>query len=201
MRPMDALKEEIAQVCARIIAEEGLDYGAAKQRALRQMDLPPRTAMPSNEQVERALEDYLALFCAQTQPGELLALRELALAWMERLPDFEPQLSGAVWRGTATRLSDIHVQLYCDDPKSAELQLLNQGVRYEARMARDRKGQSYDVLSVQAFCRPLDEYVGVHLAVRDRAERYGSLVPDARGRTPQGGVAALRKLLEDSRNG
>lgn len=195
---MDAIKEEIAQVCARLIAEEGLAYGAAKQRALRQLGLPARTALPTNDQVEEALEAYLALFCADTQPGELRALRELALFWMERLAAFNPQLSGAVWRGTATRLSDIHVQLYCDDPKSAELALLDQGVRYEARLQRDAQGDAYDVLSIQAFCRPLNEYVGVHLAVRDRDDRRGSLLPDARGRTTQGGVAALRELLEKS---
>ncbi len=54
-------------------------------------------------------------FCADTQPAELQALRELAALWMERLAEFRPHLSGAVWRGTATRLNDIHLQLYCDD--------------------------------------------------------------------------------------
>lgn len=197
---MDDLKAEIAQVCARLIAEEGLDYGGAKQRALRQLGLPVRSAMPSNDQVEQALEEYLALFCADTQPVALRALRELALVWMERLAAFNPQLSGAVWRGTATHLSDIHLQLYCDDPKSAELALLDQGVRYEVRLLRDAQGSAYDVLSIQAFCRPLNEYVGVHLAVRDRDDRHGSLVPDARGRKSQGGLAALRAVLKESEN-
>lgn len=195
---MDAVKEEIAQVSARLIAEEGLGYGAAKQRAVRLLGLSARSPLPNNDQVEEALEAYLALFCADTQPAELRALRELALLWMERLAAFNPQLSGAVWRGTATRLSDIHVQLYCDDPKSAELALLDQGVRYEVRLQRDAQGAAYDVLSIQAFCRPLNEYVGVHLAVRDRDDRRGSLLPDARGRTAQGGVAALRQLLKES---
>lgn len=199
---MDAVKEEIAQVSARLIAEEGLAYGAAKQRALHQLGLPARSALPTNDQVEVALEEYLALFCADTQPGELRALRTLALEWMERLADFSPQLSGAVWRGTATRLSDIHVQLYCDDPKAAELALLDQRVRFEVHAQRDAKGHVYDILSIQALCRPLNEYVGVHLAVRDRNDRYGSLVPDARGRKPQGGIDALRQLLlEESEHG
>lgn len=194
---MDELKAEIAQVCARLIAEEGLAYGAAKQRALRQLGLPARAALPTNDQVEEALEAYLALFCADTQPGELHALRTLALEWMRRLAGFEPQLSGAVWRGTATRRNDIHVQLYCDDPKAVELALLDQRVRFEVHAQRDVKGHVYDILSIQAFCRPLNEYVGVHLAVHERSDRYGSLVPDARGRKPQGGIDALRQLLED----
>jgi hypothetical protein len=198
---MDAVKEEIAQVSARLIAEEGLSYGAAKQRAVHQLGLSPRSAMPTNDQVEVALEDYLALFCADTQPQELQALRLLALEWMERLAAFNPQLSGAAWRGTATRHSDIHIQLYCEDPKAAELALLDQRVRYEVHMQRDAKGRAYDILSIQALCRPLSEYVGVHLAVHDRADRYGSLLPDARGRKPQGGAVALRRLLEESEHG
>jgi exodeoxyribonuclease-3 len=40
------------------------------------------------------------------------------LRWMARLADFRPHLSGAVWRGTATRLSDVHLDLYCDDSKA-----------------------------------------------------------------------------------
>jgi hypothetical protein len=193
---MDAVKEEIAQVSARLIAEEGLTYGAAKQRALHQLGLSARSALPTNEQVEVALEEYLALFCADTQPGELRALRSLALEWMERLVDFNPQLSGAVWRGTATRRSDIHVQLYCDDPKAAELALIDQAVRYDVQVGRDAQGRAYDVLSIQSLCRPLGEYVGVHLSVRDYRARHGSLLADSRGRTAQGGVAALQKLLE-----
>lgn len=198
---MDALKEEIAQVSARLIAEEGLSYGAAKQRALHQLGLPARSGLPTNDQLEVALEDYLALFCADTQPAALRALRELALEWMLRLQAFSPQLSGAVWRGTATHWSDVHIQLFCDDPKAAELALLDQRVRYQAQAQRDAQGRAYDVLSIQALCRPLNEYVGVHLAVHEPRDRYGSLVPDARGRTSQGGIDALRKLLEESDHG
>ena len=198
---MDDLKEEIAQVCARLIAEEGLAYGPAKQRAVRQMGLPERSALPTNDQVEAALEEYLAIFCADTQPGELRALRELALAWMMRLEAFAPQLSGAVWRGTATRMNDVHIQLFCDDPKSAELALIDQGVRYDVQVLRDTQGRPYDVLSIQAFCKPLGEYIGVHLSVRDYRERHGSLLSDHRGRTSQGGIVALQKYLEGEQNG
>lgn len=195
---MDELKAEIAQVCARLIAEEGLGYGPAKQRAVRELGLPARSALPTNDQIEQALEEYLALFCADTQPGELLALRALALVWMRRLAAFTPQLSGAVWRGTATRLSDIHLQLHVDDPKAVELALLDQRVRYDVQVGRDAQGQPYDVLSLQVLCPPLDTYVGLHLSVRDYRAQHGSLVPDARGRSAQGGLAALERILEET---
>lgn len=193
---MDATKAEIAQACARLIAEEGLDYGSAKPKALRQLGLPGRTALPSNDEIEQALEEYLALFCADSQPGELRALRELAVVWMRRLQEFSPQLSGAVWRGTATRWSDIHIQLHCDDPKAPEWRLMDQGVGYEAREARDAQGREYGVLSLQVSCAALQTYVGVHLSVRDPVAQRGSLVRDARGRSAQGNLAAVERLLE-----
>lgn len=194
---MDALQAEIAAVAARMVVEEGLEYGAAKRRAVKQMGLPPRTALPDNEQLEAAVEDYIAVFCADTQPQELRALRVLALDWMERLARFRPHLGGAVWHGTATRRSDIYLQLFCDDPKSAEIGLIDMGVRFEPRMVTGLQGKPVDALSVHVRCAGLDEYVGLHLLVYDYDDLRGALAADARGRRPRGDVAAVRRLLHD----
>jgi hypothetical protein len=91
------------------------------------------------------VREHIALYCADTQPTELRALRTLALEWMERLAAFRPHLGGAVWHGTATRLSDIYLQLFCDDPKSAEIALINQGVNYEPGSVPGLHGQTVDV--------------------------------------------------------
>ena len=91
---MESLKSEIAAVAARMVVEEGLDFGAAKRRAVKQMGLSGRTALPANEEIEDEVMAYIALFCADTQPGELSALRRLALVWMERLSAFKPYLGG-----------------------------------------------------------------------------------------------------------
>ena len=45
---MDSAKSEIAATAARMVVEEGLEYGPAKRRALRQLGLPARTALPDN---------------------------------------------------------------------------------------------------------------------------------------------------------
>jgi hypothetical protein len=101
---MDSQKAEIAATAARMVVEEGLEYGPAKRRAVRQLGLSARSALPGNDEIEASVVDYIELFCADTQPGELAALRKLALRWMERLDLFRPHLGGAVWHGTATRL-------------------------------------------------------------------------------------------------
>ncbi len=194
---MESVKEEIAAAAARMVVEEGLEYGPAKRRASKQLGLSARAGLPDNEQIEEAVEAYIALFCAETQPAELRALRELALQWLERLQHFRPHLGGAVWRGTATRHSDIYIQLFCDDPKSAEIALIDMGVRFEVSAVTGFQGEAVDALSVHARLPALGVNVGVHLMVYDFDDLRGALKPDGRGHKPRGDAAALRVLLHD----
>ena len=191
--------QEIAAAAARLVVEEGLDYGAAKRRAVKELGAPARAALPDNDAVQEQVRAYLALFRADTQPAELLALRELALAWMQRLAEFRPHLTGAVWNGTATRLSDVHLQLFCDDPKSAEIALINQGVAFEAQQVRGFRGEMVDALSFSVFCSGLGEHVGVHLMIHDHDDVRGALKPAADGRPARGDEQALRaRMLENA---
>jgi len=189
-------QEEIAATAARLIVEEGLEYGPAKRRAVRELGLNARSALPSNELIEEAVVEYVAIFCADTQPLELAALRSLALLWMLRLPEFRPHLSGAVWRGTATRLSDIYIQLFCDDAKLAELRLIDQGVRYEVSSVNGFKGERVDALSVRSRCDALNEEIGVHFMVYDYDDVRGALQPDDKGRAWRGNTEAVRRLVD-----
>lgn len=195
MRPMNALDDEVIAVAARLVVEEGLEYGPAKRHAVKQLGLGARTALPKNEDVERAVEEYIALFCADTQPGELLILRELALSWMERLAAFRPHIAGAVWHGSATVKSSIYLQLFCDDSKSAEIALIDMGAQFDTASATGFHGEMVDVLVMQPMARALGVYVAVHLFVYDFDDLRGALKPDARGRSPRGDTAALRKRL------
>lgn len=188
-------KHEIAATAARMVVEEGMEYGPAKRRAAKQLGLNGRTPLPDNDLVEDEVRDYIALFCADTQPAELAALRRLALVWMERMVSFRPYLTGAVWHGTATRLSDIYIQLFCDDPKSAEIALIDHNVAYEPRTVTGFQGEPVEALSLSSASRELGEAVGVHLMVYDHDDLRGALKPDAKGRTPRGDMAAVRALL------
>ena len=108
------------------------------------------------------------------------------------------RLGGAVWRGTATRLSDIYIQLFCDDPKSAEIALIDHRVNYIARSVQGFHGDEVDALSIHSFCEGLGEEVGVHLLIYDFDDLRGALKPDAKGRTPRGDMTATRLLLHDA---
>lgn len=189
---------EIANTAARMVVEEGLEWGAAKKRAVKQLGLPARTALPDNDVLEAAVREYLTLFCADTQPAELRALREWALLWMERMEAFRPHLTGAVWNGTATRLSDIYIQLFCDDSKSAEIALIDRDVRYDVSSVNGFHGEQVDALSISSLCKPLGEAVGVHYLIYDADDLRGALKPDASGRILRGSVDAVRRLLAES---
>ena len=180
-----------------MVVEEGLEYGPAKRRAVKQLGLNARAQLPNNDQVEEAVRDYLSLFCADTQPAELLALRQLALMWMERTSDFRPHLGGAVWRGTATGLSDIYLQLFCDDPKSAEISLIDHNVRYEVSTVQGFQGEAVDALSILSASPGLPQKVWVHLMIYDLDDLRGALKPDAQGRTHRGDLVALKQLMKE----
>jgi hypothetical protein len=185
--------EEIAAAAAPWVIDHGMEYAEAKRRAAR--DLGLRGELPDNEQVEDAVREHLAVFCADTQPGELRALRELAVTWMDRLAEFRPHLTGAVWRGTATRVSSLRLELYCDDPKATELMLLDRGVDYDPGVWTRPDGREVPLLTLDTPCPALGERVTVHLFVMDADDLRGGLKPDARGRTWLGDLAGLRRRL------
>jgi len=193
---MSVIQDEIAAVAARLVVEEGLDFGSAKRKALAQMDVPQRSPLPDNEALERAVEDYIAVFCADEQASELRALRLLAARWMRRLQPFKPYVSGAVWTGIATRRSDIYLQLFCEDSKMAEIELINQNIRFSPRRVKGLLGDPVDALSIHAWSEELGEDIGLHLMVYDLDDLRRAPKTDSRGRAMRGSLDALEQLIE-----
>jgi len=130
----DGLRAEIAAAAARMIAEDGADYGSAKRKAAKQIlgdSKVPGDLLPDNSEIEEEVRIYNELFFGDTQPARLLHLRRLALRLMEDLAQFKPHLTGAVLNGTAGEHSDIHLQLFADSAKDVEIYLLNKNVNFE----------------------------------------------------------------------
>jgi hypothetical protein len=189
--------QEIAAAAAALVVDEGMEYAAAKHKAARGFGARPE--LPSNEALEDAVREHISVFCADTQPTELQALREVAVLWMQRLRDFRPHVSGAVWRGTATRLSQVYLDLYCDDTKAAEIALINAGENYDsAELPADAHRGSREpipVLTLASHSAALGDTVTVHLILRDADDQRGALKPDAQGRSWRGDLQALQRLM------
>ncbi len=183
----------IAVAAARLIVEEGMEYGAAKRRAARDLGGNARNGeLPGNDEIEDEVRAYLDLFHANTQPAELAELRRIAALWMEKLAAFRPHLTGAVWRGTATRLTSIFIDLFCDDSKSAEIALIDKRIDYDVSSVDGPRGRVLDVLNLHVPSAKIQAGVHVALTVRDYDDLRGALHRDSRGRSDRGDLAALR---------
>lgn len=192
-------KTEIAHAAAALIVEEGMETGAAKKHALKQLGLRASTPLPDNLLVEDAVREYIAIFRAEEQPIELQALRSIAQDWMEKLAAFKPLVGGAVWSGTATRFSNIHLQLFSDDSKALPISLLNQGLQFETEEAMGISGLSTEVFVLEQRTKKpeLEPTVLICLWNNSGLAQRGALQAGADGRTQRGTLAALQTRMAE----
>lgn len=190
----DAIRTEIAVAAARLIAEEGASYGDAKRKAARQVLGDGRIngeLLPDNALIEEELRVYNDLFLGDTQPVRLRHLRALALELMRELAEFHPYLTGAVLNGTAGEHSDVHLQLFVDNPKDVEIFLLNRGVDFEVSEVPHFK-PNHGAVELLSF---MHRGEGVHLALYAQDDVRGSLKARADGRFDRMDVAGVELLL------
>ena len=134
---MHALREELAAVAARLIVEDGLDYATAKRKAMHQLfgaGTHPEL-QPGNADIQAQVQQYLALFHGDDHPMLLWTLRHAALRLMDEFAEFRPHLAGAVWNGTATAHSALHVLLFTDDAKAVEIHCINHNLVFHVGQA------------------------------------------------------------------
>ena len=185
----EALRAEIAALAARMIAEDGADYGSAKRRAAKQLlgnQKIKGDILPDNSQVESEVREYNALFFGDSQPQRLLSLRELAIELMQRLDRFNPYLVGAVLNGTASKHSDIHLHLYTDNSKEVAIFLLNLDIQYEVSESINKRHEAMETLSF------MYQNEGVHLLIHSHDDLRAS------PRADRANLAALRQLIAQS---
>ena len=194
-----SLSAELAAAAARLVVEEGMEYGPAKRKAARVLGrgaLRRRSCLATTTSRTRCAPTCSCSAPRRSRPSWPRCAR-VALRWMERLAEFRPHLTGAVWRGTATRLNSVHLQLFCDDSKAAEIALINEGVDYESTQpARTARRADQRAVRARRRAASLASSSTVHLSVLDHDDLRGALKPDASGRTERGDLAALRRLME-----
>jgi hypothetical protein len=185
----EQIRAEIAMLAARMIAEDGADYGSAKRRAVKQLLGNQKIRgdiLPDNQQIEQEVREYNALFFADSQPQRLQELRQLAAQLMQQLSAFNPYLVGAVLNGTANKHSDIYLHLYTDNSKEVVIFLLNLGIQFEVSENRGARNEAQETLSF------LHQQEGVHLLLFNADDiRHGAS-------TERANLAALRKLIEQA---
>jgi len=192
------LRQEIAAAAARLVAQDGADYGSAKRKAARQVlgDAPNRSqVLPDNDMIEEQVRQYNALFLADSQPARLFQLRMIALQVMEALQQFHPLLSGPVLNGTAGPHDEIYLQLFAESAKEIHIFLLNKNVVLDMSESPHFKGARYDAVETASF---LWKNEGVHAAMYELDDMRGALKAKADGKVLRTDIAGLRSLLAAS---
>jgi hypothetical protein len=197
----ELLRAEIAVAAARMIAEDGADYGNAKRKAARQIlgnskirgDL-----LPDNAQIEDEVRLHNALFFGDTQPARLLLLRQLALDLMADLAQFSPYLTGAVLNGTAGEHSEIYLQLFTESPKDVEIFLLNKNIQYEVSESPHFRSGHPPVETLSFLMRQNKAQAeGVHLNLYHVDDLRGSVKVQPGKRPERANAEMLRRLMEE----
>ena len=130
------VRENIAQVAARLMAEDGIeDYAQAKRKAARQIGAVDGRQMPDNDEIDAALKAYRNIY-RPDHGAELRLLRQLALDIMLEFAAFNPHLVGTVLKGSAGKYADIHLQLFTDSMKSVEHYLLGREIPFRGGATR-----------------------------------------------------------------
>ena len=192
------LRQEIAAAAARLVAQDGADYGSAKRKAARQVlgDAPsPPNVLPDNDMIEEQVRQYNALFLADSQPARLFQLRTIALQVMEALQQFHPLLSGPVLNGTAGPHDEIYLQLFAESAKEIHIFLLNKNVVLDMSESPHFKGARYDAVETASF---LWKNEGVHAAMYELDDMRGALKAKADGKVLRTDIGGLRSLLAAS---
>lgn len=186
----DLMREQLAHQAARLMAEDGItDHALAKRKAARQLGAEDTHHLPSNEEVDAALQSYRALYQRDIHPGILRQLREEALATMRLLAEFHPYLTGSVLSGTAGVHSDINLMLFSDDTKAVLLFLLKHNIAFEDGEWKVRMGGHEG--TVPSYTLTGESGVHTHIIVLPENARYsGSRRPETHA-----DIAAVAALL------
>lgn len=159
----------IAQRAAQLICNhQQSDPKQASQQATLELGLSKKETQPSPAEIAAAVADYRQLF-SPNYDMDLLTLRQKSLALLDFFQQFQPYLVGSVFKGSASKHSDINLLIFSDDPKAIEIFLLNQQIDYSCR---ERKTQ-YRQTDAPAIAFWFDN-TQVHLQVLPSTARHQS---------------------------
>jgi len=197
--PNEELRSEIAAAAARLVAQDGADYGTAKRKAARQILGEAQAAdlqnlLPDDAQIENEVRLYHALFNADTQPARLYRLRTIALQVMEQLAQYNPFLTGSVLSGSAGEHDDIYLQLFADSAKEVQIFLLNKNLQIEISESPHFRGPRYEPVETVSF---MWQKEGVHIELYETDDMRGAKKKSG-DKLLRADIAEVRTLLTNS---
>lgn len=167
----DLMRAQLAHQAAKLMAEGSItDHALAKRKAARQLGADDTHHLPSNEEVDLALQQYRALYQHEEHPSVLRSLRQEALGHMLLLAQFHPYLTGSVLSGSAGANSDINLMLFSDDEKAVLLFLLKNKIEFESGEWRLRINGREE--TVPSYTLTAESGIQTHIVVLPESARF-----------------------------
>ncbi len=178
---MEFQRQQICEHAARIIQEDGIrDYHKAKLRACESLHLKSNTFLPTNEEIEFALQNRLQLFesnkAKQSDNGQITA----AIDMLEILADFQPRLTGNLVKGINLEKSPIELHLFSSSAALITDELNWRGIENFLIEKRYRYSNN-EYVTVPLIIGQLDQY-DIEISVFKEKELHRSPVCPTNGR-------------------
>jgi len=128
------LRDQLIQECARLMMQEHIDdFQTAKNKAAQRLGFNGKQHLPSNQEIEQALQEYQRLFRKPQQYARLCEQRRAALEAMQGLQCYHPCLVGSILNGTANAHSDIELHLFAEPHEEIAIFLAERKIPYQIK--------------------------------------------------------------------
>jgi hypothetical protein len=126
------IKISVANLAAQLIMEEGIkDYLFAKKKAAKSLGLNENLSLPTNSQIDKAIDDFNKIFNPNIDIEFLQQFKTKALEVMSIFKNFKPHLMNQLSQGIIPKFPEIKINLFADNLKDVEYVLLNSELSYD----------------------------------------------------------------------
>ena len=144
------VKISVANLAAQLIMEEGIkDYLFAKKKAAKSLGLNENVNLPTNSQIDKAIDDFNKIFNPNIDFEFLQQFKAQALEVMNIFKNFNPHLMNQLSQGIIPKFPEIKINLFADNLKDVEYVLLNSEISYDFKEVKmNAKGGKHSVKSI-----------------------------------------------------
>ena len=144
------IKVSVANLAAQLIMEEGIkDYLFAKKKAARSLGLNENVSLPTNSQIDKAIDEFNKIFNPNIDIEFLELFKTQALEIMNIFKNFKPHLMNQLSQGIIPKFPEIKINLFADNLKDVEYVLLNSELSYDFKEVKmNAKEGKYSIKSI-----------------------------------------------------
>ena len=146
------IKVSVANLAAQLIMEEGIkDYLFAKKKAAKSLGLNENANLPTNSQIDKAIDDFNKIFNPNIDIEFLQQFKTQALEVMNIFKNFKPHLMNQLSQGIIPKFPEIKINLFADNLKDVEYVLLNSELSYDFKEVKMNTKEGKHSIKVYSY--------------------------------------------------